>query len=339
MKDPLLRAKTFSDQVGNTPLVELAFHLGDNWRTVHLKLEGYNPAGSSKDRTALGLMTNLYERGLLTKSSIIIESTSGNLGVSLAFICRELGYRFIAVIDPKTTLEMRQRLVSLGAELDLVGREDKGGGYLLTRLTRVNELCEKHAEFVWPDQYSNPANPFAHYCSTAPEIFSQMEGKVDAIFVAVSTGGTFAGIQRYCSEMSPSTMVVAVDALGSVVFGGVPGPRKLTGIGSSRESSFIQPLRARFHRVVSDSDAFSVCRVLKREVNFSVGGSSGAVVFACLQVLVEHPSLKHVVCVCPDGGDNYQSTIFSDVWMVSQGFDPKSDVGLIKPRRIDPDAA
>jgi N-(2-amino-2-carboxyethyl)-L-glutamate synthase len=287
--------------------------------SLWLKLESSNPAGSLKDRTAAYLIADLEARCALMRSSVIIESTSGNLGVALALRCQKKGHRFLAVVDPKSTPEICSRMRQLGAELEIVTEMDEAGGYLLSRLHRVKELLRSSPNYVWTDQYNNPANPEAHYLSTAPEIYRQMGGKVDAVFVAVSTGGTLAGIGRYFRQVSPRTKVIAVDAVGSVIFGGLPGRRKLTGIGSSRKSGFITPDLYDCHIAVTDQQAFSICRKLSVS-GIRVGGSSGAVFYACTQYLVSHPEIKTAVCLCADGGENYESTIFNDEWMQQNGF-------------------
>ncbi|MBV9104846.1 MAG: pyridoxal-phosphate dependent enzyme, partial [Verrucomicrobia bacterium] len=262
MKDSTLLATTerTSAQIGDTPLVTTYLRINGFWRPVHLKLEGCNPAGSLKDRTAANLIHDLENRGVLKHSSIIVESTSGNLGVGLAFLCRERGYRFLAIIDPKSTLENRRKMQSLGAELELVEQQDESTGYLPYRLRRVQELVRSSSQYIWTDQYSNPANPRAHYLSTGPEIYRGMGGRLDAIFVAVSTGGTLAGIGRYLREVSPATKIIAVDACGSVIFGCSSRQRKLVGIGSSRRSNFITPELYDAHLLVTEGDAFALCR-------------------------------------------------------------------------------
>src|SRR5262245_27837850 len=166
-------------------------------RRVNLKLEGHNPGGSIKDRTALSLIESLEHRGALRPGSVVIDSTSGNLGVALAMIARARGYEFVAVVDPKTTDENLAKMSAMGAQLEHVRQPDETGGYLLSRLARVQELCASSHAFVWTDQYSNPANPAAHFRATGPEIYRDMDGQVDAVFVAVSTGGTLAGVGRY----------------------------------------------------------------------------------------------------------------------------------------------
>jgi len=315
--------------IGNTPMRDISLLIRGVWRTISLKLESCNPSGSSKDRTAQALVADIERRGMLTLSSTIVESSSGNLGVSLAYVCKELGYRFLAVIDPKTTREMRSRMHALGARIEIVDKVDETGGYLLSRLKRVSELCSESPNYVWTDQYSNPANPVAHYHSTAPEIFLQSDRQLDAIFVAVSTGGTFAGIERYFQQASPATKIIGVDAVGSVIFGGSPGPRKLTGIGSARLSPFIGSGRVCLHRMVADQDAFAVCRQLDHDINLRLGGSGGAVVFACAQTLAENMEMDKIVCICADGGKNYESTIYSNEWLEANHFDPSYRVPVI----------
>jgi N-(2-amino-2-carboxyethyl)-L-glutamate synthase len=304
---------------GNTPLIQIGCRFQGRDLSVWLKLESSNPAGSLKDRTAAYLLADLEARGLLSPSSVVVESTSGNLGVALALRCKEKGHRFLAVIDPKTTPETRLHMRQLGAELEIVTDMDETGGYLHSRLRRVRELLLTSSRYVWTDQYNNPANPEAHYLSTGPEIYQQMGGSVDAVFVAVSTGGTLAGVGRYFREVSPGTKVIAVDAAGSVIFGGLPGRRRLTGIGSSQKSSFVTRDLYDCHIAVNDQQAFSMCRDIAVS-GIRVGGSSGAVLHACVQYLVDHPETETAVCLCADGGGNYESTIFNDEWMRQNGF-------------------
>lgn len=316
--------RRWASLVGKTPLQPIHLHMraaseaDTHRRTVHLKLEGLNPTGSMKDRTGYALLQSMEVGGQLNSDSTIIESTSGNLGVALAFQCKARGYPFIAVIDPKTTEENMSRMRAFGAQLDMVDQQDAKGGYLLSRLARVQERCLQCKQYVWTDQYSNPANPYIHYTTTGPEIYQQMNGRVDAVFVPVSTGGTLAGIGRFFREASPATCIVGVDAYGSIIFGDLPAPRRLTGIGSSRRSSFLSSALYDTHILVHDEEAFVFCRELYRETGIKVGGSSGAVLAACTRYLQMHPSLCNVVCVCADNGANYESSIFNDEWIYQQ---------------------
>ncbi len=321
---------------GNTPIARIALTIHGRTRTVHLKLEGANPCGSLKDRTAASLVDDLEQRGLLRRGSTLVESTSGNLGVALASIARRRGYPFLAVVDPKTTPENLARLRRLGARIELVETPDEAGGYLLSRLQRVHELCASSDAFVWPDQYSNPANPRAHEHGTAPELLEQLHGQLDAIFVPVSTGGTLAGIARFLRRESAATRIVAVDALGSVALGGRAGPRLLTGIGSSRRSSFASTDLYDERVLVGDAEAFAFCRALAAQTSIRVGGSSGATLAACARVLAD-ADLERVVCLCADRGENYASTIYDDGWFTRHGIDPAAlepdDVEAIAPAR------
>lgn len=302
-------------RLGNTPLHPIEVVIQGQARTIHLKLESQNPTGSVKDRTAFGLLRALEEEGRLRRGSCLVESTSGNLGVALAFLCKLHGYDFIAVVDPKTTEENIARMRALDAQIELVTQPDIYGGYLLSRLERVRELCRRSARFVWSNQYGNPANPSIHQETTGAEIYRQMYGRIDAVFLAVSTGGTLAGVSAYLRAASPKTRIVAVDACGSVVFGAAPAPRKLTGIGASQPSHFLRPDHYDDFTLVTDSQAFAWCRALESELGLRVGGSSGAVLSACTRYLEQHPYLKRVVCLCPDDGAHYASSIFDDAWL------------------------
>lgn len=312
-------------EVGNTPTREISITVGGLEVVVGLKLEGENPFGSIKDRVAVSLLDDLERRGLLKPGGIVVESTSGNLGVGLAHTCPMKKVKFIAVIDPKTTEENIVKLVRAGAEIELVRRKDKTGGYLLTRLRRVKELCRKYPAAVWPNQYGNPANPRAHFLTTGPELFWQMRGRLDAVFIPVSTCGTLDGVSRYFRNASPATRIIAVDAFGSVAITGTPGPRKLTGIGSSKRSEFLKEGSFDDIIFVDDADAFAYCNALYDATTIKVGGSSGAALAACVKYLGRsNANIRRVACLCPDRGDNYESTIYNCRWMLANGFNSTS---------------
>jgi len=295
--------------------------MGGKSRSVHLKVEGENPGGSIKDRTALSLLRSLESTGQLRPGARLLESSSGNLAISLAMLAQEHAYRFTAVVDPRITAENMRRLHSLGAETHMVEATDETGGYLLTRLARVREMLADDPGLLWTNQYSNAANPQAHYQGTGPEILRQMAHRVDAVFVAVSTGGTLAGIGRYLREASPQTRIIAVDARGSVALGGSPGARKLTGMGSSRPSEFVTPDLYDELVYVGDHEAFSFCRALDAATGLKVGGSSGACLAACARYLQFHRKVERAVCICADRGEQYASSIFSDAWLAQNGLE------------------
>lgn len=309
-------------QIGNTSLYPIRLLIHGKVRTVHLKLENENPTSSLKARTGYGLIQDCEESGLLYPGSTVVESTSGNLGVALAFICKARGYSFIAVVDPKTTQENISRMKSLGASIELVDRPDAYNGYLLSRLARVRELCTQHESYIWTNQYANKANPWVHYRGTGPEIYRQMQKKVDVVFVPVSTGGTLTGIGRYLREVSPTTKIIAVDARGSVIFGTPSAKRKLTGIGSSQLSNFITRDLYDRYMLVRDEEAFAFCHALTIKTGLKLGGSSGCVLFACAQFLAVHAYETDIVCVCADSGENYNETIYNEAWIqqFSSGF-------------------
>jgi 2,3-diaminopropionate biosynthesis protein SbnA len=322
-----------------TPIARVDLVIGGAARLVHLKLERENPGGSLKDRTARSLVSDLERRGVLATDSVLIESTSGNLGVSLARIAHAKDLRFVAVVDPAVSEESARRMRAFGARVEMVRDRDATGGFLLSRLARVRELCSLSASFVWPDQYRNPANPRAHELGTGPEILRQMGGRVDAVLVAVSTGGTLAGTARFFRRASPATRLVAVDASGSVALGGRPGPRLLTGIGASQRSRFLSPDLFDERILVSDGRAFALCRALARATGLRLGGSSGAVIAAAAELLERHEDARRIVCLCPDGGDRYRRSIFDDGWLARHGLNlDKADLGpveAIAPAPID----
>lgn len=297
-----------------TPIVPVRVGIGERDVTVQLKLESANKWGSIKDRTALSLVTSVADRLMEDPDAILIESTSGNLGVALAAIAREIDRRFIAVVDPKLSGLLAKKMTELGAELDFVTEADEQGGYLGARLARVRNLLDVIPGAVWTDQYHNPANPRAHYQSTAPELLRQVPD-ADAVFVAVSTGGTLAGVSRYMREHAPWVRVIAVDLPGSRVFGEPRGRRLLTGIGAARRSSFLSPGAWDDVILIEDAEAVAVCHQVRDAVGVSLGGSSGTLMAACMHYLEWHPEVTTPACICADGGSSYKHSIYADEWL------------------------
>lgn len=301
-----------------TPLCPVSVTAAGRPRRILLKLEGRSPAGSIKGRTARSLVEALEAEGRLRPGATLIESTSGNLGVGLALVAANRGYAFHAVVDPRAPGATLGRMRRLGATVEMVADADACGGYLAARLARVRERCASSDAFVWTDQYHSDANPRAHETQTGPELLAQA-GAVDAVFAAVSTGGTAAGLARFFRAASPATRVVAVDVEGSVALGGAPGPRLLTGIGSARRSCFLPPGLVDEAVVVSDVEAILACRTLRARSGIGVGGSSGAVIAACSRYLVGHPAIERPVCICADGAESYADTIYDDAWLERHG--------------------
>ncbi|HEX3961416.1 MAG TPA: pyridoxal-phosphate dependent enzyme [Trebonia sp.] len=301
-----------------TPIVDIALKIESRWREVGLKLESHNPSGSIKYRTACGLVTALEASGQLGPGAHLVESTSGNLGVALAFLGQARGYRFTAVTDPKADPVMLQHIQSMGAVVVSVTEPDETGGYLLSRLAMVRRLLAEDRTSIWPNQYENPANPEIHYRETAPEICRQRPG-IDAVFIAASTGGTLAGIGRYLRSAASSVKVVGVDIRGSHVFGHPSGKRLITGIGSSRPSLFLRPGDYDDVVIVDDQEAVMACHYLQDNLGIGLGGSAGAVVAACARYLKAHPEVAQPVCVCPDGRANYVNTLYNHSWLSERG--------------------
>lgn len=317
----------FAARIGGTPVMPVGVPLrrggggGRSVASVLLKLEAANPGGSIKARTAYALIRSLESNGRLRPGQRIVESTSGNLGLALAEIAQELGYGFVAVVDPKASRSTLDRLLSLGAEVELVSERDATGGFLLTRLARVRALLERDRGLAWTDQYRNPANPRVHFEQTGPEVLRQC-GRPAAVFVAVSTGGTLAGVGRYCKAVSPGTAVVGVDVHGSRVFGSVTSPRLLNGIGSSQPSAFLRTEHYDAVELVTDVEAIGACHAARDQLGLSLGGSSGAVLAACVRWLTRRaeaglpPADGPVVCLCPDDATKYAETIYNPAWLV-----------------------
>lgn len=294
--------------VGNTPVVTIRITVGNRSAALRLKLESFNPCGSMKDRTAVSLYESVAER--IDPAVGVAESTSGNLGVALATIARAQDVPFTAVIDPRTPSLARQEMRRLGARLLMVDKDDGRGGYLISRLERVRELIAQQPTLCWTNQYENPANPRAHEQGTGPELARQVRYD-SVVLVAVSTGGTVAGIRGYATAAT-GWKVVGVDVRGSYAVGYTEGRRVLPGIGSSRPSSFAPALDGPIEWADTD-EAVSACVWLLETTGIGVGASSGALVAAAVR-LIERDGLDEVVCVCPDGGRNYLNTIYSGSW-------------------------
>lgn len=305
--------------IGSTPLWLLRVYRGSQQRRVLVKLESANPTGSAKDRTALGLVRALDHDSPLRPGDVVIESTSGNLGLAMARLLALMDCRFIAVTDLNSPEDTRRALLAAGAEVVVVSEPDGTGGYLLNRLRRVRELLAANPGYRWANQYENPANPDIHEELTGPEILKQAGPDLDAVYVAVSTGGTLAGISRYLRQMAPDVRLTAVDAEGSMATGQRPARRLLSGIGASRPSSFLRPADYDEAVAVGDVQSFAICRLLLEDTGLSLGGSSGSVLCAWLRNAFGPAPAEVPVCLMADGGGNYQNTFYDDTWLVQHG--------------------
>jgi cysteine synthase len=306
----------------HTPISLLRVHGSGSSRVLSLKLEEHNPTGSIKYRTAIGLVAALNEAGPLRPGTRVVESTSGNLGIALATVLAEHDCQFVAVIDPKVPRPVREAVALQGAELVEVPRRDTKGGYLLSRLAMVQQMLDADDQLRWTDQYGSPANPAIHRDTLAVELVEQTGAEIDAVLVAVSTGGTLVGLSAAFRALTPPPAICAVDVSGSLVTGGRPHPHLLTGIGASRPSSFLRRSHYTCSTRVRDTFAFAVCRLLHSDTGFAVGGSGGAVIAAFVRGVQTDASLaraRRPVAVIADGGSRYETTVYDDAWLASHG--------------------
>lgn len=314
--DARTRMGSLADVVGATPLIELRRVYPDAAVTLLAKWEGLNPGGSTKDRAALSMVEDGLRRGLLVPGeSVVVESSSGNLAVGLAQVCRHRDLRFVCVVDAHTTAQHLAILRALGAEVEVVTTPDpRTGEYLPARLARVRELVEAIPGAYWPNQYANPANARAHE-GTAREILDTLDGQLDYLFCATSSCGTLRGCADYLHRAGTGTRVVAVDAVGSVIFGGDPGRRLIPGHGAAVRPPLFHPGLADAVVRVTDLDCVGGCRRLAATEALLAGGSSGGVVAAFGKVRHQLPESSTCVLILPDRGDRYLDTVYSDAWV------------------------
>ena len=302
--------------VGNTPLVKLTQIFKDYHFQLFAKLEGLNPGGSAKDRAALNILKEEMEAGEIGPGTVIIESSSGNLGIGLAQACRYFGLRFICVVDPKTTQQNIRILKAYGAEIDIVSKPDPvTGEFLQARIDRVHDLLQSSENSFWPNQYANPANAAAHYKTTMSEVAAALDEEIDYLFCATSTCGTIRGCSEYVRDHNLRTKIFAVDAVGSTIFGGKPAKRLIPGHGAARRPELFQLELADECIHVTDLECVIGCRRLVRREAILAGGSSGGVLMALNQVKHRIPHGAVCVLMLHDRGERYLDTIYSDDWV------------------------
>lgn len=292
--------------IGNTPLVRLNRLAKDLKCTILVKLEFLNPAGSVKDRIGLSMINEAERLGLINKDTVIIEPTSGNTGIALAMVAAVKGYRLIVVMPENVSVERRKILRAYGAEVVLTPAEEGMEG----AIRRARELASKIPNSFIPNQFSNPANPKAHRETTGPEIWRDTDGKVDIVVASVGTGGTITGIAEYIKPLKPSFKAIAVEPYNSpVLSGGKPGPHKIQGIGPGFIPDVLKLDLIDEVIRVRDEDAIETARLLARREGLLVGLSSGANVYAALEVARRPENEgKLIVTILPDGGERYLST-------------------------------
>lgn len=301
-------AKNLTDLIGNTPLLELSnygkkHHVEGN---IIAKIESFNPASSVKDRIGLAMIEAAEKAGKLNKDSIIIEPTSGNTGIALSFVAAAKGYKLIIVLPETFSIERRNLLKALGAELVLTpGSEGMKGA-----IRRAVEIAETTPNSYLPQQFQNPANPEVHSRTTAEEIWRDTDGEVDIFVAGIGTGGTITGVGKVLKSRNPNVKIVAVEPTDSpVLSGGTPGPHKIQGIGAGFIPDVLDLSIVDEIIQVTNDQAFLTSRELARTEGLLVGISSGAAAFAAKQ-LASRPENKgkRIVVILPDTGERYLST-------------------------------
>ncbi|MGE4283417.1 MAG: cysteine synthase A [Clostridia bacterium] len=306
-------AKNLTDLIGNTPLLELSnYNKSKNLEAkVVAKLEYFNPAGSVKDRIAYAMIKDAEDKGLINKDSVIIEPTSGNTGIGLAFVAAAKGYRLIITLPETFSVERRNLLKALGAELVLTpGAEGIPGA-----IKKAEEIAVQTPHSFIPQQFENPANPEIHRKTTAEEIWRDTDGKVDIVVSGVGTGGTITGVGEALKAKKPSVQMIAVEPFDSpVLSGGAKGPHKIQGIGAGFVPHIYNKDVVDEVFKVKNEQAFDTSRKLAKTEGLLVGISSGAAVFAATAIARRPENKgKTIVVVLPDTGERYLSTpLFQD---------------------------
>ncbi|MDX3227899.1 2,3-diaminopropionate biosynthesis protein SbnA [Streptomyces sp. ME19-01-6] len=305
---------------GSDLYVDLRSLLG---RELYVKCEGLNFGGSVKMKAAAAMIAAAESASLIKEDSLIIESSSGNLGVALSVIAASKGLRFTCVTDRRCNDLTAATMRALGTTLLVVDEPDPEGGYLQARLDLVRRRCAEDSRYIWLNQYANEANWRAHYDTTAPEILKHFPD-VDVVFVGVGTSGTAMGCVRHFRDMGSTARIVAIDAVGSVSFGAPAANRLIPGLGAGVKPPMLDP--GLFDDVVHvpEADAVRTCRALSAR-GMLFGGSTGTVIGGARTWLDRHDPrrLLQAVCVSPDMGDRYLDTVYNDAW-VAANFGPQA---------------
>ena len=301
-------SKNITELIGNTPLLEVGKY-GKNEgleATLIVKLEYFNPGSSVKDRIGFYMIEEAEKKGLITSETTIIEPTSGNTGIALAYICAAKGYKLILTMPDTMSIERRNILKALGAELVLT----EGAKGMKGAIEKAEELAKEKAPYFIPQQFNNPANPLAHRSTTALEIWNDTDGKVDIFVAGVGTGGTISGVGSILKEKKPEVKIVAVEPADSpVLSGGKPGPHKIQGIGAGFVPSVFNRDVVDEIIGVSNEAAFEATRKLAKTEGVLVGISSGAALYAATEIAKRPENKgKKIVVLLPDTGERYLST-------------------------------
>ncbi|UCB42185.1 MAG: cysteine synthase A [Dehalococcoidales bacterium] len=306
-------ARDSTELIGNTPLVKLNRITEGTMADVVVKLESFNPLGSVKDRIGVAMIVDAEERGLIKKDTVIVEPTSGNTGIALAFVCAARGYRLILTMPDTMSLERRQLLSIFGAKLVLTpGSEGMSGA-----VRKAEQLVTENTGYFMPQQFQNSANPEIHRVTTAEEIWRDTNGRVDILVAGIGTGGTITGVAELMKERKPDFKAVAVEPADSpVLSGGQPGGHKIQGIGAGFVPEVLQRDLIDEIITVSDDDAGQMARRLAKEEGILAGISSGAAAWAAIQIAGRPENRgKLIVVILPDTGERYLSTwLFQELY-------------------------
>ena len=302
-------ANIFSDitkTVGKTPLVRLNRMGKESDAEILVKIESFNPLSSVKDRIGVAMIEAAQKAGILKKDTVIIEPTSGNTGIALAFVCAAKGYRLILTMPETMSMERRHLLSILGAELVLT----EGIRGMKGAIDKAEELAKTHKNSFVPQQFKNPANPEIHRKTTAEEIWQDTDGKVDYIIAGIGTGGTITGIGEVLKKRNPSVKMIAVEPIDSpVLSGGKPGPHKIQGIGAGFIPDVLNREIIDEIIQVAHENAGEMARRIAKEEGILVGISSGAALWAALEIAKrKEAGGKTIVAILPDSGERYLST-------------------------------
>lgn len=300
--------------VGNTPIIKLNEKELKNIN-LYAKMEGFNPTGSVKDRAANYIVNKIIDNGLIDKNTTIIESSSGNFGIALSAYCKSKGLKFYCVIDPLISEVNEMLIKKFSTEVIKVNDRDKNGAYLLNRIKKVKELLIQIPNSYWINQYANKYNSEAYHNTLGSEMCNELEN-IDYVFVGVSSGGTITGVSRKIKEVYPNAKVIAVDIVGSVIFGGEPKKRYIPGIGSSIVPEILSLALIDEVIAIDERDVVKECNNLLLQHKIFVGGSSGAV-FSAIKQYFHGKSFKrkpNVVTLFADRGDRYANTLYNEQW-------------------------
>lgn len=321
--------------IGNTPMIQLT-KLNTGKCKLFLKLENQNPGGSIKDRIALSMIEQAEKDGLLKPGSTVVEATAGNTGLGLALVASQKGYKLTLVIPDKMSQEKISHLRAMGAKVVLT-RSDVQKGHPEYYQDLAQKIADETPGAYFINQFRNPANPAAHFASTAPEIWSQMNHQIDAFVCGVGSGGTLSGFSRYFKEVSPQTELVLADPVGSILvdyintgkYGGA-GSWLVEGIGEDFIPEICDLSRVKKGYYISDKESFLAARELLAKEGVFGGSSTGTYLAAALKYCQEQTTPKNVVTIACDSGNKYVSKMYNDLWMIENGFLPDAGHGDLR---------